>query len=101
MDDTKLFKIQIKGMAYRFAPLDLEDVARMSVIIAMEPSQGVVMKSVFAPLKRAAVAEDWDELTTRFVNKEVPFEDFMDLLKKLTKRTADYLKEPGASGDGE
>lgn len=101
MDDTKTFKIQIKGTAYRFAPLDLEAVSSISVIMAMQPSSQVLLKAVFKPLRTAAVPEDWDALTDRLVDGELKFDDFMDVMKKLTERTAKHLKDAEASDDDE
>lgn len=101
MDDTKTFKIQIKGTAYQFAPLDLEAVGSLSVIMAMQPSPQVILKAAFKPLRAAADPADWDALTDRLVDGEVTVDDITDAMKKLTERTVKHLKDAEASDDDE
>lgn len=97
-DDTKRYKIQVKGTAYTFRPIDLNALAKLGVVQAMGPSTSVLLKAMFGPLQSAADPEEWDSLTTRYVAGEVATEDLVSLLSKLTERTSKDVK---TSDDGE
>lgn len=93
-DDTKRYTIQVKGKAYRFRPLDLEELSRIRLLQFMDVSDGVSTKAVMGLLKRSfGEGDEWDAFAMRFVSGEVPLEELKPILDKLIKRTVKDAKE--------
>lgn len=90
MDDKKI-KVQVKGTAYTFKPLDMNEVARLGVIVAMDASQMILLKALLRIIQTAADKDEWDELTDRLAAHEVEPEDLVELFKKLSAKTAKVL----------
>ena len=90
-DDTKRYKIQIKGTAYTFQPADMEAVSRLQLVYAMDPSDQIKLKAIFGILKTAADPAEWDALTDRLREGDVSVEDIGNAWTKLTERTAKDL----------
>jgi len=86
MDDTKQYVTQIKGTAYRFAPLDPKDVERVGVITTMNAGAAKMAKAMFRALSAAAGPEQWDDLTDRYVAGEIPLTEFTRVFKTLSER---------------
>lgn len=91
MDDDKKIKVQVKGTAYTFGLIDMEEVARLGVIVAMDASQMVVLKAIMKIVKTAADPDEWDALTDRYVAHDVEAEDLVELFKKLSAKTVKAL----------
>jgi hypothetical protein len=87
MGDDKYYTIQIKGTAYRFAPLQEDDVTRVVTVINMSASPVKSLKVIMKVLAGSAGAEQWDEITDRLISGEVSVEDISGkLFKKLVER---------------
>lgn len=87
MGDEKHYTIQIKGKAYRFRPLPTEDLERVIMIRNMNVSEMKTIKALTRVLATSAGPEQWDEITDRYVAKEVELTDFtVDVFQKLIKR---------------
>jgi hypothetical protein len=98
-DDTKRYTLQIKGIAYRFKPIDLDEVAKLKLLSLMEASPDMSVKAVMRILKNAMDdAEAWDGFTDRIVRGAIPLEELTPVFEKLMKRT---LKDAKSSDDGE
>lgn len=86
-DDTKQYKIQIKGTAYSFRPIPDEDLGHLQLIFNMNASTGKTLKAITAVLKESVGAETWDELTDRLIAKELTIADIIgDPVRKLIDR---------------
>jgi hypothetical protein len=101
MDESKRYTIQVKGTAYRFAPLDLEHLGRVELLNHMDVSPSVTVKAVMGLLKRSLGDAEWDALATRFVSGDVPLTELKTVLEKLAKRTAKDAPAASDSDDGE
>jgi hypothetical protein len=87
MDDTKQYKIQIKGVAYTFSAMPDDDLANLQLIFNMNASVTKVLKAVTRVLRDSAGAEAWDELTDRLINKEITLDEMVTgPVKKLIER---------------
>jgi hypothetical protein len=87
MGDEKYYTIQIKGTAYRFRPLDPEDVVRVSVVLNMGASPQKSIKGLTHLLAKSAGEEQWDAITDRLITGELEVKDVTtSLLKKLIDR---------------
>ena len=96
--DEKKQTIQVKGVAYKFAPLDLEAVGRVDLLRHMDVSDAVTVKAVMGLIKKSLGNDDWDELVTRFVSGEVPLSELTVILEKLLKRAAKDADSPHDAG---
>lgn len=87
MGDDKYYTIQIKGTAYRFQPMPLEDLERVVMIRNMNVSEMKLVKALTRVLAVSAGPEAWDAITDRYVAGEIGLTDFTtDVFKKLLKR---------------
>lgn len=87
MGDEKYYTIQIKGKAYRFKPLPTEDLERVIMIRSMSVSEMKTIRALTRVLSTAAGPEQWDDITDRYVAKEIDLTDFtVDVFQKLIKR---------------
>lgn len=86
-DSSKYYTIQIKGTAYRFAPIPTDDLERLIMVMNMNAGALKTVKAVTSALKAAAGAEQWDAITDRLISKELELTDVTsELLKKIMKR---------------
>lgn len=87
MGDEKYYTIQIKGKAYRFKPLSTEDLERVIMIRNMSVSEMKTIRALTRVLSTSAGPEQWDDLTDRYVAKEIDLTDFtVAVFQKLIKR---------------
>lgn len=93
MDDTKRYTIQIKGVAYKFKPLDREGLSNFHLLDLMEVSPGVKTKAIFRILKETMDPDDWDALALRFFSKEVPLTELKVIIDRLLKKTQKDWKD--------
>lgn len=98
MGDDKTYIVQIKGKAYRFSPLDPEEVERMSIVSTMGAGHLKTIKSMFRVLSKAAGPDQWDEITDRYVEGEI---DLQDVAVKLLKKLMDRARKDADTGDVE
>lgn len=96
MDDTKRYTLQVKGIAYRFTPLDMGDLERVNLLGHMDVSAGVTTKAIMRLLKNSLGADEWDNLAMRFVTKEVEITELKSILERLVKKT---IKDAKAGAD--
>lgn len=101
MDETKRYTLQIKGTAYKFAPLDLEEVGRLQILSQMNVSDKLTVKSTMGLLKTSLGEAEWDALAMRFVSGEVPLTELKPVFEKLMKRTLKDAQADGSSDDDE
>lgn len=93
MDDTTYFTIQVKGEAYRFAPLPEDDVERVVMILEMSTTPQRVLKALTRVMAASAGAEGWDKLTDLYVTKQVELSEITtDLFETILKRMAEAKK---------
>lgn len=96
-DDTKRYKIQIKGTAYTFAPLPDEDLVKLQLIFNMSASPAKTVKALTRVLKASTGDLQWDELTDRLINDELTLEEMVvKPVKELMKRQTKDLKSETA-----
>lgn len=96
MDDTKQYKIQIKGTAYTFQPFPDEDIVKIQLVFNMNASTMKTIKAVTRILRDSAGVQQWDELTDRLIDGEITLEDLVKPVKELLKRQArDRAADPG------
>lgn len=100
MDENKRYTLQIKGTAYKFAPLDLEAVGRLRIMSQMNVSDNLTVKSTMGLLRTSLGDEEWDALAMRFVSGEVPLNELKPVFEKLLKKTLKDAQDD-ASDDGE
>ena len=86
MDDTKRYKIQIKGTAYSFSPIPDEDLGKIQVIFNMNASAAKTLKALTRILKNSAGAEQWDALTDRLIDDEIGLEEIIKPAREILKR---------------
>lgn len=98
-DETKQYKIQIKGTAYTFRPLSDDDLANLQLIFHMNASTTRQLRAITAALKTSLGVDQWDELTDRLIAKEVTILDIAgDPVKKLIERQVKDRKADKADG---
>jgi len=98
-DDSRTITMQIKGEAYRFAPLDPEDLGRYKLLGLMDVSDGVQTKALFTLLRKSLGDDVWDGLAMRFVTEQVPLKtELPRIFKKLVNAA---VKDVQTSADGE
>lgn len=95
-DDTKRYKIQIKGTAYTFAPISDDDIGMIHLVFNMNASTAKTLKALTKIMKESTGSQQWDELTDRLIEKEITLEDLVKPLKELLKRqTKDRVATQG------
>lgn len=70
-DEQKYYTIQVKGTAYRFAPLEPDDVKKVVIIAQMDPTGMKSFKVLSTVLAKSAGPEQWSELLDRYLAGEV------------------------------
>jgi len=112
MDDVTHYTIQIKGTAYRFAPLPTDDIKRIMVMSQLDPTGLRSFKVLAQALAASAGPEQWGAILDRYVAREVTEAEitsavFGRLIKRQNadeeKRSTDGLDVAGQlpSADGE
>lgn len=101
MDENKRYTLQIKGTAYKFAPLDLEAVGRLRIMSQMNVSDNLTVKSTMGLLRASLGDDEWDALAMRFVSGDVPLSELKPVFEKLLKRTLRDAEAAESSDDGE
>lgn len=86
MGDEKQYTIQVKGTAYKFAPISPEDATMLVTVMNMNASPTKSIKALMKALKVASGAEQWDAITDRMISDEITLQDLMDAFGKLMKR---------------
>ena len=86
-DDTRVFKIQVKGTAYSFRPIPEEAVERVALINSLSVSGTKVIKTLTQALAQSAGPEQWDKLTDLWVAGEVSHKEItVGLFEEILKR---------------
>lgn len=93
-DESKHYTIQVKGAAYRFAPLTPEGVTTVSVVNAMGVGPDKVLKALMRVLAASAGPEQWDELTDRLIESQITVQDLAGVFKRLAERQAKDADQP-------
>lgn len=104
MDDTqpeqaeKYYTIQVKGTAYRFAPIDAKAFETLVMVNNMSASPMKAVKALTQALAKSAGPDQWDEITDRLLAGELEARDVtVTLLEKILKRQA---KDDAAKANG-
>ncbi|MFI8294026.1 hypothetical protein ACIGBL_33310 [Streptomyces sp. NPDC085614] len=95
MDDTKTFKIQLKGKAYDWRPITSEQLERLQLVIAMQASNERMLRVVARILAESAGPEQWETLSDRIVDGEISMSELLDHLQKVAARQAKDAKARG------
>lgn len=95
MDDTKTFKIQLKGKAYDWAPITSEQLERMQLVLAMGASPERILRVITRILESSAGEQQWETLSDRIVDGEIGMEDLVDHLQKIAQKQAKDTKARG------
>jgi hypothetical protein len=87
MGDEKYYTVQLKGVAYRFAPLDPEDVKKLITALHLNVSGAKMVKALTKILSESAGDEQWDAITDRYLSDELQLDEFtVGLFERLIKR---------------
>jgi len=87
MDDVKYYTVQLKGVAYRFTPLDPEDVKKLVTALHLNLTGAKMVKALTKILAESAGVEQWDAITDRYMADELELDDFtVRLFERLIKR---------------
>lgn len=98
MGDEKQYTIQVKGTAYRFKPLPPDDIERVMMINNLNLSTFKVVKAVTRVLANSAGEEQWDQITDRYMAKEITLHEMtIDVFKKLLKRQGKDIQDAEAA----
>lgn len=88
MGDEKQYTIQVKGTAYKFAPISSEDATMITAVINMNASPVKVIKAMTRVMGNSTGAEQWDVITDRLIAGEITLSDLMEAFKKLSTKTS-------------
>lgn len=92
-DDTRVFKIQIKGTAYEFRPIPEDSLTRVHMMGSLSVSQLKVVKTLTAALAESAGPEQWDAITDRYGAGEVTEREItIDLYRSILERMSEETK---------
>lgn len=87
MGDEKYYTVQLKGTAYRFAPLPADDVKRLLTAMHLNLTGARLIKALTRLLAVSAGEEQWGQITDRFMAKELELEEFtVRLFERLIRR---------------
>jgi|GEM_PF-4813841 len=86
MGDDTYYTIQVKGTAYRFAPVPKDDLVMVLTVVNMGASAVKPLKALTRVLADSAGPEQWDTLTDLLIEKRIVPQDLMDLFSELVKR---------------
>jgi len=95
MDDTKTFKIQLKGRAYDWAPITPAQLERMQLVLAMDASSERILRVITRIVAASAGPEQWETLSDRIVDGEIGMDDLVEHLHKVAQRMAKDTKARG------
>lgn len=87
MGDDKYYTIQVKGTAYRFQPIPDDDLERVGMIFNLSVSNQKVLKALTRTLAASAGEEQWDQITDRYVAKEITLQEMTSgIFSRLVER---------------
>ena len=86
-DEKQYYTIQVKGTAYRFAPLTPEEIKRVVMISQMDPTGLKSFRVLSQVLAKSAGNEQWGALLDRYIAGELEEVDFTaGVFGRLIKR---------------
>lgn len=87
MGDEKYYTVQLKGVAYRFQPLPVDDVKRLVTALHLSLPGAKLIKALTKVLAESAGEQQWDAITDRYLADELDLEEFtVRLFERLIKR---------------
>lgn len=91
-DETKQYKIQVKGTAYTCAPMPADDITMVVTVLSMGVSASQSIKALSGPLAASMGPDQFSALVDRIISKELTVTELAKAFETLLKRQS--VKEP-------